>query len=150
MRRGRRRRHQVVTTASSTFPRTKRLLRRADFQRVYESGRRHFTGNMTVFFLRRSSTGVAVEDSMRVGLTVGRGLGNAVARNRIKRRMREAIRHSWPERGAPVDVIFHPRKSVVDMTLAEVAREVGRGLQLAVQRAREPQAEEPGQAAKPQ
>jgi ribonuclease P protein component len=133
-----------VATASSTFPKTKRLLRRADFQRVYESGRRQFTGNMTVFFLRRNDCGVAEESSLRVGLTVGRVLGNAVARNRIKRRMREAIRHSWPETPAPVDVIFHPRKSVIEMAFVDVAREVGRGLQLAIQRAREP-----GQPVKP-
>jgi len=105
---------------------------------------------MTVFFLRRSPGGAAELNSLRVGLTVGRVLGDAVRRNRIKRRMREAIRQCWPERDAPVDVIFHPRKSVIEMAFAEVAREVGRGLQLAIQRAREPQAEEPGQAVKPQ
>ena len=138
-----------MTTASCTFPKTKRLLRRADFQRVYESGRRQFTGNMTVFFLRRSTAGVAGENSLRVGLTVGRVLGNAVARNRIKRRMREAIRNGWPEGAAPVDVIFHPRKSVVEMAFSDVAREVARGLQLAIQRAREPQERESPQPVKP-
>ena len=45
---------QVVTSAGSEFPKSKHLLRHADFQRVYQAGRRQFTGNMTVFFLRRA------------------------------------------------------------------------------------------------
>jgi len=36
-----------------------------------------------------------------------------------------------------VDVVFHPRKSVLDLPFAQVATEVARGLQLAVERARE-------------
>src|SRR5271157_5783336 len=132
------RRRQVVT-ATSPFPKSKRLLRHADFQRVYRSGRRQFTGNMTVFFLRRTAAIDAAYDSgwLRVGFTVGKVLGGSVERNRIKRRMREAVRTSWPAVEAPVDVVFHPRKSVAELPFEQVASEVARGLQLAVQRARE-------------
>jgi ribonuclease P protein component len=128
---------QVVTSASSAFPKSKRLLRHADFQRVYQSGRRQFTGNMTVFYVRRNATTEGEAQSLRVGFTVGRVLGEAVERNRIKRRMRDAVRKSWPETEAAVDVVFNPRKAVLDMPFADVAREVSRGLQLALQRARE-------------
>ena len=127
---------QVVTSASSAFPKSKHLLRHADFQRVYQSGRRQFTGNMTVFFLRRSAS-PAQDAVLRFGFTVGRVMGGAVERNRIKRRMREAVRHSLPIQEAPVDVVFHPRKSVLDMPFAQLKQEVARGVQLAVQRARE-------------
>ena len=89
--------------ASSKFPKSKHLLQHADFQRVYQSGRRQFTGNMTVFFLRRSggpeATGTG--NSLRVGFTVGKVLGGSVERNRIKRRMREAVRLSWPAGDGP-------------------------------------------------
>jgi ribonuclease P protein component len=135
---------QVVTSVSNEFPKSKHLLRHADFQRVYQAGRRQFTGNMTVFFLRRTpalDVGVA-GNLLRVGFTVGKILGGSVERNRIKRRMREAVRTSWPSVDAPVDVVFHPRKAVLGMPYAEVASEVARGLQLAIQRAREAQ---PGQ-----
>jgi ribonuclease P protein component len=122
------------------------LLRHADFQRVYQAGRRQFTGNMTVFFLRRAAS----DDygSFRVGLTVGKVLGGAVDRNRIKRRMRAAVRSSWPAQQAPVDVVFNPRKSVLDLPFADVAQEVARGLQLAVQRAREAQEGQPAKQVK--
>ena len=125
-----------MTSARNAFPKTKRLLRHADFQHVYQLGRRQFTGNMTVFFLRRSATADGSGPTLRVGLTVGRVLGGAVERNRIKRRMREAVRTSWPTQEAAVDIVFNPRKSVLALPFAEVAREVSRGIQLAVERAR--------------
>jgi len=111
-----------------------RLLKHADFQRVYETGRRQFTGNMTVFFLRRALDAAPAE-GRRVGLTVGKVLGGAVERNRIKRRMREAVRLSPPceER---IDVVFNPRKSVLTLPFDQLVSEVSRGLKLAEQRAR--------------
>jgi ribonuclease P protein component len=129
---------------SGEFPKSKHLLRHADFQRVYQAGRRQFTGNMTVFSLRRAAIteGSVTGNSLRVGFTVGKVLGGAVERNRIKRRMREAVRTSWPTVEAPVDVVFHPRKSVLKLPYSQVASEVARGLQLALRRARESQPEQ--------
>jgi ribonuclease P protein component len=126
------------SAASRKSPKSSRLLKHSDFQRVYQCGRRQFTGNMTVFFLRRSelaAEGVAAAGP-RVGLTVGKVLGGSVERNRIKRRMREAVRLSEHASCGPVDVIFHPRKNVLSLSFTELAAEVCRGLQLAAERAR--------------
>jgi ribonuclease P protein component len=125
-------------TLSLQFPKARRLLRHADFQQVYKLGKRQFTGNMTVFFLRRSSdtSQRRAGSEMRVGLTVGKVLGNAVVRNRIKRRMREAVRLSKQNWNSPVDVVFNPRKSVTELPMQELMDEVARALKLAVQRAR--------------
>jgi len=125
---------QSVTAAGSKFPKSKRLLKHADFQRVYQDGRRQFTGNLTVFYLQRDSLEAGA--GPRVGFTVGKVLGEAVERNRIKRRMREAVRLSWQAIEGPVDVVFNPRKSVLTLPFAELANEVARALQLAAQRAR--------------
>jgi ribonuclease P protein component len=138
----------TVNSVGGAFPKSSRLLRHANFQRVYETGRRQFTGNMTVFFLRRTASEHDCGSSLRVGLTVGKVLGGAVDRNRIKRRMREAVRNSWPAQQAPVDVVFNPRNSVLVLPFAEVAQEVARGLQLAVQRAREAQEGQPAKQGK--
>src|ERR1700743_684997 len=121
------------SAASSKFPKSRRLLKHADFQRVYQNGRRQFTGNMTVFFLRRDAQQPA---GPRVGFTVGKVLGGAVDRNRIKRRMREAVRLSPATCEGPVDIVFNPRKSVLTVPFAELTSEVTRGLRLAAQRAR--------------
>jgi ribonuclease P protein component len=139
---------RVVTSANSVFPKSKRLLRHADFQHVYQTGRRQFTGNMTVFFVRRDEAAEGDSSPLRVGFTVGRVLGGAVERNRIKRRMREAVRTTWPVSEAAVDVVFNPRKSVLTLPFADVAQEVSRGLQLALQRAREPQQAQPARQGK--
>ena len=60
----------------------------------------------------------------RVGLTVPKALGKAVARNRIKRRLREAVRAALPLLSAPVDVILHPKRSVLEAEFAVIEREV--------------------------
>jgi ribonuclease P protein component len=124
-----------VSDAGRKFPKSARLLKHADFQRVYQSGRRQFTGNMTVFFLRRGDE-TAAPVGRRVGFTVGKVLGGAVERNRIKRRMREAVRLSPAAWDGPIDVVFNPRKSVLGLPFAELQNEVTRGLRLAEQRAR--------------
>jgi ribonuclease P protein component len=121
----------------SKFQKSKRLLKHADFQRVYQNGRRQFTGNMTVFFLRRDS---ASTGGPRVGLTVGKVLGGAVDRNRIKRRMREAVRHSYDASKGPIDIVFNPRKSVLELSFSDLQSEVKRGLGIAAQRARQAEA----------
>lgn len=59
-----------------------------------------------------------------MGLTVPKALGKAVDRNRIKRRMREAVRASLPLLNAPVDVILHPRRSVMTLEFPLLQREV--------------------------
>ena len=60
----------------------------------------------------------------RIGLTVGKVLGKAVERNRIKRRMRECMRRHASTLTYPVDVILHPRRTVLEMEFAKLDREV--------------------------
>ena len=115
------------------FRKTSKLLKHSDFQHVYKSGKRHFSGLLTAFYLPRPSSET---QGPRVGLTVSKALGGAVERNRIKRRMREAVRLSASACAEPVDVVFNPRKSVLDLPFAELLHEVARGLRLAAQRAR--------------
>jgi len=111
------------------FPRAARLLKHCDFDRVYKQGRRHFSPHMTVFYLRQAE-GALPGKSSRVGFTVGRVLGGAVERNRIKRRLREAVRlrRSALEGGSAVDVVINPKKSVLTLEFSLVLDEVGRAL----------------------
>ncbi len=110
---------------SGRYPRSTRLLRHADFERVYKEGRRHFAAHMTVFYLRRQASAGA-----RVGYTVSRMLGGAVDRNRMKRRLREAVRLSCLEMQTPVDIVINPKKSLLKADFAELLREVSRAFEI--------------------
>ena len=96
------------------------LLRHADFERVYKQGRRHFAAHMTVFSLERKAG-----EGLRVGFTVGRVLGGAVVRNRMKRRLREAVRLHGPVPAA-MDVVINPKKSLLTAAFADLRNEVRR------------------------
>jgi len=111
----------VPANPDRRFPRAARLLRHADFERVYKQGRRHFAAHMTVFYLARTE-GVG----MRVGFTVGRVLGGAVVRNRMKRRLREAVRGHRRALSAAADVVINPKKSLLTAAFSELQQEVER------------------------
>lgn len=57
---------------------------------------------------------------------MGRALGGAVDRNRMKRRLREAVRMSLPASGVAADVVINPKKSLLKIEFAEVLGEVRR------------------------
>jgi ribonuclease P protein component len=82
------------------------LRRSADFQRVFQ--RRRSAGDATLVMY-------ACENGLpysRLGLSVGRKLGGAVERNRIKRLLREAFRLSRPRLPSGLDLVLIPRGSV--------------------------------------
>jgi ribonuclease P protein component len=116
----------------NSFPHSMRLLRHSDFERVYKQGRRHFAPHMTVFYLPRREEG-----PLRVGFTVGRLLGGAVLRNRIKRRLREAVRLHGPVSVA-MDVVINPKKSSLNAAFTDLRSEIGRAFDVIESSVRKP------------
>jgi len=89
------------------FHRDMRVRRQADFDRVYKS---NVYAADDVLVLSAVANQLEVT---RLGLSVSRKVGNAVERNRWKRRIREAFRRQYAKFPAGLDVVFRPRKGAV-------------------------------------
>ncbi|MCA9274033.1 MAG: ribonuclease P protein component [Phycisphaerales bacterium] len=106
-----------------------RLIHREQFSLVYDKGLKKPAGPIVVF---------ALENGLphpRLGLSVGRRVGNAVKRNAVKRRLRDAFRFlaaSWPDEQPGMDIVLVVRphdvrtpaayQSLLEGTLARISR----------------------------
>jgi ribonuclease P protein component len=109
-----------------------RLRKHSDFQRAYAAGRKKQSPSMSWFLAPQAAeAGVERHAEPRVGLTAGKVLGKAHERNRIKRRMREALRRHIGLIPAGYDLILHPRRIVLTMEFAKLEAEVVRILEQA-------------------
>ena len=100
------------------FPKSVRLLRTTDFRKVYTEGRRSNLDFLVAFALANG------KPLSRVGLTVPRALGEAVERNRLKRRLREAARKHLNELGPGWDIVFNPRPAAKTVEFARLEETV--------------------------
>ena len=80
-----------------------RLRRNADFQRV-RAARRSWAHPLLVLYAAPN-----VGEPTRVGISAGKRVGGAVVRNRVRRRIREAVRLRHPELRAGHDLVFIAR-----------------------------------------
>lgn len=115
---------------SERFPKSRRLLKRREFLAVQRAGggvrSRHF-----VTLLRSRGD----EDPCRLGIVASKRVGNAVARNRGKRRVREWFRRC---RGLPngFDLVVILRVGSPDLPLGFLGEELDDAMQRAVRKAR--------------
>jgi ribonuclease P protein component len=101
-----------------------RLHKHADYQCVYQASRKHFASLMTYFVAPRPAEQATA--GPRIGITAGKVLGKAVERNRIKRRMRAAIIANLDALHRDVDVVLHPRRTVLTAPWTDLGNEVRR------------------------
>jgi ribonuclease P protein component len=105
-----------------------RLRKHADYQRAYAAARKRQSASMSWFLAPQSPAyaGAQPPSGPRVGLTAGKVLGKSHERNRIKRLMREVLRHHVDLLPQGFDLIFHPRRYVLDIEFAKLEAEVVR------------------------
>ncbi|MDR1828646.1 MAG: ribonuclease P protein component [Methylobacteriaceae bacterium] len=93
-----------------------RLRKRTEFLAA-ASGRRYRSDIMTIQAISRSSDGMG----LRLGLTVTKRVGNAVERNRIKRRLRAASALALPPHAdRDTDMVIIARRPVLDIDFKEL------------------------------
>ncbi|MCS6775482.1 MAG: ribonuclease P protein component [Chloroherpetonaceae bacterium] len=102
------------------LPATYRLRDPRDFRRVYARGR-SLVHRLAVLYVSPRDTASAGSHGLRIGFVVSRKQGGAAARNRIKRRLREAVRRRLEALvHRPVDLIFVCRSGLKSATWPEV------------------------------
>ena len=99
---GRRSPGPTAGTAGERLLPEERLRRRTDYLRCYRTGRRRH-GSLAIVYFVPNQLGFP-----RLGITASRKVGKAVARQRIKRRIKEVYRR-WPDRGRlpALDLVVH-------------------------------------------
>lgn len=107
----------MVKQQRDDFPRTARILSPADFARVYDRRCSAAAGPLVLYAAPRDDATA----NARVGLSVSRRIGNAVVRNRWKRRLREAFRLVRSRLPAGTDFVIVVRSGVPGLG-AEAAR----------------------------
>lgn len=100
------------------LPRQCRLLYRSDYDAVYTEGRRRSAREFAVF-LRPNRLQFS-----RFGWSVKKATGNAVRRNRIRRRLREIVRLHRQEIADGWDIVIHPRASVATAEFSALTRDL--------------------------
>lgn len=116
---------------SERFPRSDRLLRRSDFVRVQQQGRRVHAEHFILLMLR-GRDGAA---TARLGVTVGKRVGGAVERNRVKRLVREVFRRNRDLFPVGCDVVLVARPGADRLDYSSVHAELAR-IQNAIERVR--------------
>lgn len=92
-----------------TFPKSRRILKRADFRKVYDRGFKVPSSCFVAFCWQNPDP----TEGPRVGFTTPRALGKATLRNRMKRRLRETIRRRFSALRPGWEIVWNLRRATL-------------------------------------
>lgn len=101
-----------------SFTKRERIQKRSDFRKVYAKGLRRESEHFKILILPNN------QKWSRLGLTVGRHAGSAVARNYIKRRLREYFRLHKTYLPNSCDIVLSPKRGANRLAYVDVCAEL--------------------------
>lgn len=112
--------------AASAFPHKLRqatISRRQDFLAASAKGKKFVTGTFILLANERPADH-PIKDIPRIGYTVTKKMGNAVARNRIKRRLRSALKAASPDMKSMHDYVIISKAKAATCPFSDLARDI--------------------------
>jgi ribonuclease P protein component len=119
----------VERLRSEALPRQRRLAKRPDFLRIYETGQKQFSRYTVLFF-----AGNDLQHS-RIGITVTKKVGKANIRNRLKRWTREVYRRQREPLGLDaraLDIVVNVKPNAAETSFQDYSRDLSRALERVV------------------
>lgn len=96
-----------------------RLRNREDFSRIYRGGKSFANGQFVVYWSKQPSA-----EPFRLGVSASKKIGNAVVRNRMRRMIKEIVRHQANRIAPKTDLILIVRKPATMMKMKEMEKSV--------------------------
>ncbi|KHD45005.1 ribonuclease P protein component [Streptococcus hongkongensis] len=103
-----------------------RVKREKDFQAIFDGGESTANRRFVIYFLNENNS----QKHFRLGISVGKRIGNAVTRNAVKRKIRHVIME-FSESLKPTDFVIIARKGVEKLDYQEVKQNIKHVLKLA-------------------
>ena len=91
-----------------------RLRNNREFKKVYDGGKNFWNRNLILYRKRNKL------QETRLGITITKKFGNAVTRNRVKRRLKEIYRMNLYRVRDGYDIIIIPKKNVIDLSYEDL------------------------------
>jgi len=92
-----------------------RIKKNEEFQYIFEHGKSFANRQLVIYYLVRPN-----QDHIRVGLSVGKRIGNAVTRNQIKRYLRQAFQEMEQVIKETHDIVIIARNPAKDMGYEDI------------------------------
>jgi ribonuclease P protein component len=121
---------QADARGPEALPKTKRLAKRREYLRVYETGRKLFSRYTVLFFVANELA------HSRIGITATKKIGKANVRNRLKRWTRETYRRQRAPLGLDdrrLDIVVNVKPTAAEATSQDFRDDLGRALRRVVQ-----------------
>lgn len=106
-----------------SFHKSERLAKRHQFEKVMSKGRRQRVGTFCTLFIFPNEL-----NQQRLGIIASRKIGNAVIRNRAKRKIREAFRRIKNNISPAMDVVIISGKDLVSLPVGALEEKISKPL----------------------